>query len=45
MVEAVSKYTIETVRRHVAAVGLIMFKSGMSASALAWCKQRAPFIS
>jgi hypothetical protein len=45
LVEAVSKYSMETVRRHVAAVGLIMSKSGVSASALEWCKKRAPSLS
>lgn len=45
MADAARKYTMETVRRHVAAVGLIMSKSDMSASALAWCRKRAPSLS
>lgn len=45
LVEAVSKHTIETVRRHVAAAGLILSKSGGSVSALEWCKERAPSLS
>ena len=45
LVEAVSKHSMEVVRRHVAAVGFIMSKSGASASALEWCKQRASSLS
>lgn len=36
---------IETVRRHVAAVGLVMSKSSITNSALEWCKCRASSFS
>jgi len=45
LVDVVGTYTIETVRRHVAAVGLVMSKTSITQTALEWCKKRASSLS